>query len=65
MSHTRFNHSTTTPLSIKIMAMAPAIAIAAAIFYFSSQPADQSTVMSDGVTQMLLRLTGPVVFRMF
>ena len=36
------------------MAMVPAIAIAAVIFYFSNQPAAQSTVMSDGVTQMLL-----------
>ena len=40
----------------KIMAMVPAIAIAVVIFYFSSQPAAQSTVMSDGVTQMLLAI---------
>lgn len=42
----------------KIMAMVPAIAIATIIFYFSSQPAAQSTVMSDGVTQMLLSIAG-------
>lgn len=42
--------------TIKILAMLPSVAIAAAIFYFSSQPADQSTLMSNGVTQMLLSI---------
>ncbi|WP_182430534.1 VanZ family protein [Clostridium sp. OM02-18AC] len=42
--------------AIKIMAMVPSIAIAFAIFYFSSQPAAESTVMSDGVTEMLLSI---------
>ena len=40
----------------KIMAMVPAIAIAIAIFYFSSQPAVQSTATSDGVTRLLLAI---------
>ena len=38
----------------KIMAMVPAIAIAIAIFYFSSQPAVQSTTTSNSVTKLLL-----------
>lgn len=42
----------------KMMAMVPSIAIAVAIFYFSNQPAAQSTIMSDGVTQMLLSIAG-------
>lgn len=56
MFHTRPDNQKPAHLCIKIMAMVPAIAIAVAIFCFSGQPADQSTVMSDGVTQMLLRL---------
>lgn len=32
----------------------PSILVGAAIFYFSSQPADVSTEMSDGVTTLLL-----------
>ena len=36
--------------------MVPAIAIAIAIFYFSSQPAVQSTATSDGVTRLLLAI---------
>ena len=38
------------------MAMVPAIAIVIAIFYFSSQPAVQSTATSDGVTRLLLAI---------
>ncbi len=40
----------------KYLAWLPAITIAAAIFYFSAQPADVSTEMSDGVTTILLRI---------
>lgn len=34
----------------------PAIFVAAAIFYFSAQPADVSTELSDGVTTILLQI---------
>lgn len=36
------------------MAWIPAAAVMAAIFWFSAQPADVSTEMSDGVTKVLL-----------
>lgn len=42
----------------KCLAMLPAIAIAVAIFCFSNQPAAESTRMSDGVTQLLLKIAG-------
>lgn len=38
----------------KYFAWIPAIGIAAAIFFFSSQPAEASTELSDGVTRILL-----------
>ncbi len=38
----------------------PAMTVAAAIFYFSAQPADVSTEMSDGVTTLLLRMAEAV-----
>lgn len=41
---------------IKYFAWLPAMFVAAAIFYFSAQPADVSTELSDGVTTMLLRV---------
>lgn len=47
MSHSHF----------KYIAWLPAIAIAAAIFYFSAQPADISTDMSDGVSLFLLKVS--------
>lgn len=40
---------------IKYLAWLPAIIVAAAIFYFSAQPANVSTEMSDGVTKLLLQ----------
>lgn len=40
----------------KILVFLPAAAIAAAIFFFSSQPADGSTMMSDSVSRILLHL---------
>lgn len=40
----------------KYLAWLPAIFMMAAIFWFSAQPADVSTRMSDGVTRLLLRL---------
>lgn len=40
----------------KYLAMLPSLAIAIAIFCFSNQPADQSTLMSDGVTELLLKI---------
>ena len=42
---------------IKYLAWLPAIIVAAAIFYFSAQPANVSTEMSDGVTKLLLQAT--------
>lgn len=39
----------------KYMAWLPAVFMMAAIFWFSAQPADVSTEMSDGVTRLLLR----------
>ncbi len=45
-------------LPCKCLAMVPAIAIAIAIFWFSNQPAAESTRMSDGVTQLLLKIAG-------
>lgn len=39
----------------KYFAWLPAIFVAAAIFFFSAQPADVSTEMSDGVTTVLLK----------
>lgn len=41
---------------LKYIAWIPSIAIAAAIFYFSAQPADISTDMSDGVSRLFLKL---------
>ena len=41
---------------VRYFAWLPAIVIGAAIFYFSAQPADVSTEVSDGVTTMLLRI---------
>lgn len=38
----------------KYLAWLPALCIAAAIFFFSAQPADVSTEVSDGVTRLLL-----------
>ncbi len=40
----------------RFFAWLPATMIAAAIFYFSAQTADQSTEMSDGVTTILLKI---------
>ena len=41
---------------IRYIAWLPALFVAAAIFYFSAQPADVSTEMSDGVTTLLLQM---------
>lgn len=41
---------------MKYMAWLPAAFMMAAIFWFSAQPADASTEMSDGVTRLLLRM---------
>ncbi len=41
---------------IRWIAWLPALFVAAAIFYFSAQPADVSTEMSDGVTTILLQI---------
>ena len=41
---------------LRYTAWLPAIVIGAAIFYFSAQPADVSTEMSDGVTMLLLKI---------
>ena len=40
----------------KYLAWLPALFVTAAIFYFSAQPADVSTEMSDGVTTLLLQI---------
>ena len=44
----------------KYLAWLPALFVAAAIFYFSAQPADVSTEMSDGVTTLLLQIAEAV-----
>ena len=44
----------------KYLAWLPALFVAAAIFYFSAQPADVSTEMSDGVTTLLLQIAESV-----
>lgn len=44
----------------KRLAWFPAIAIAAAIFYFSAQPADVSTEVSDGVGRLLFQIAEEV-----
>lgn len=41
--------------TIRYFAWLPAIFVAAAIFFFSAQPADLSTEVSDGVTTVLLK----------
>jgi len=41
---------------LRYIAWLPALFVAAAIFYFSAQPADVSTEMSDGVTAILLQM---------
>lgn len=46
--YTKFKHA-------RYFAWLPAIFVAAAIFYFSAQPADVSTELSDGVTTILLQ----------
>lgn len=40
----------------QLMVWLPSILVGAAIFYFSAQPADVSTEMSDGITTLLLHL---------
>lgn len=40
----------------RYLAWLPAVVTAAAVFYFSAQPADVSTEMSDGVTTLLLQI---------
>ena len=42
----------------KLLAWLPAILVAAAIFMFSHQPADKSTMASNGMSQMILNLAG-------
>ncbi|MBQ7796031.1 MAG: VanZ family protein [Lachnospiraceae bacterium] len=49
-------HGNVKSKEFKYLAWLPAMLIAAAIFYFSAQPADVSTQMSDGVTTLLLRI---------
>lgn len=44
----------------KYLAWLPAILMMAAIFWFSAQPADVSTEMSDGVTRLLLMMAEAV-----
>ena len=44
----------------KYLAWLPALFVTAAIFYFSAQPADVSTEMSDGVTTLLLQIAEAV-----
>lgn len=44
----------------KYLAWLPAILMMAAIFWFSAQPADVSTEMSDGVTRILLMMAEAV-----
>ena len=45
-----------TKVTAKYLAWLPAIIIASAIFYFSAQPADLSTDMSDGVSRILIKV---------
>lgn len=47
-------HENVKRSKLKYLAWLPAILVAAVIFYFSAQPAERSTEMSDGVTKTLL-----------
>ena len=50
------NHKKDYPAAVKLLSWLPAACIAAAIFWFSAQPAAESTEMSDTVSHLILLL---------
>ena len=50
------NHKKDYPAAVKLLSWLPALCVAAAIFWFSAQPAAESTEMSDTVSHLILLL---------